>query len=99
MRYFFFMVIVCVLLVACSSGAETSRTLDGKALFMSKCILCHGADGRMGLNGAMSLPDSKLTLEQRMGVVRNGRKIMPAFNSILSSQEIEAVAQYTLTLK
>lgn len=99
MRYFFLIVSVCTILVACSNDSGTKGPVDGKVLFMSKCMICHGADGRMGLNGAMSLPESNLTLDQRMGVVRNGRKIMPAFSSILSPEEIEAVAKYTLTFK
>ena len=99
MRYFLFILSLAILLWACSNAPQKSDIVNGKSIFMSKCITCHGADGRMGLNGAVALPDSDLTLSQRMIVVDKGRKIMPAFNAILSQKEIEAVSKYTLTLK
>ena len=99
MRYFLFILSLTILMWACSNAPQNSGIVNGKSIFMSKCITCHGANGRMGLNGAVALPDSDLTLSQRMIVVDKGRKIMPAFNAILSQEEIEAVSKYTLTLK
>lgn len=90
---------------ACSSDAgkgntaTTDQTPDGKAIFKTKCQVCHGADGKLGLNGALDLTVSALSVEQRIEVIRNGRNLMTPFVGILSDAEIKAVADYTMTLK
>ena len=72
---------------------------EGKAVFEKNCKLCHGADGRLGLNGAKDLTASLLTLEERIQMIAKGKNLMTPFEKILSPQEIEAVALYTLTLR
>lgn len=87
---------------ACASQAPSepkeSAEISGATLYQKRCVTCHGADGRMGMNGAKLLPESTLTLEERIGVVTVGRNIMPAFREMLSREEIEAVAAFTMTL-
>ena len=55
----------------------------------------------MGANGAANLQQSQISLDERIATVTHGRldKGMTAFKGILSPEEIEAVAKYTLTLK
>lgn len=53
----------------------------------------------MGLNGAANLAISTLTKEEAMQVITNGRKLMAPYKSILSAEEIDAVAGYVLTLR
>ena len=77
----------------------SGRAPDGMAVFRKYCVLCHGADGKLGLNGAKDLSKSALPLEERIKVVTNGRKLMTPFGEILSPEEIQAVAAYTLTLQ
>lgn len=72
---------------------------DGMAVFRQYCVVCHGADGKLGLNGAKDLSVSALTLEERLNIITNGKKLMTPFNEVLSPEEIKAVAEYTLTLK
>lgn len=71
---------------------------DGQAIFRQYCVVCHGADGKLALNGAKDLTVSVLTLEERVNIVANGKKLMTPFNEILSPEEIKAVAEYTQTL-
>lgn len=71
---------------------------DGRQLFQKNCVICHGADGRLGLNGAKDLTQSALTLEQRIQLINHGRAPMPAFEQTLSAAEIEAVAIFTHSL-
>ncbi len=78
-----------------SAGAQP----DGRAIFRQYCVICHGADGKLGLNGARDLSASILTLEERINIITNGKKLMTPFNEILSPEEIKAVAGYTQTLK
>lgn len=107
-RYFW---ILLLILSACgASEEETARQAaaqnpgaavkpDGKGIFRQNCVTCHGADGTLGLNGAKDLTQSALPLEERINTITHGRKLMTPFATILSPEEIQAVAEYTLKLK
>ena len=71
----------------------------GKKTFETYCILCHGADGKLGLNGSKDLTISERPIEERIAQVTNGKGTMTPFKDILTEEEIKAVAQYTLSLK
>ncbi len=72
---------------------------DGMAVFRQHCVICHGSDGNLGLNGAKHLSESVLPVEERINIITNGKNLMTPFRSLLSPEEIQAVAAYTLTLK
>lgn len=80
-----------------SSGGKF--TPDGSAVFRKYCVTCHGADGKLGLNGAKDLTQSTLTLDERLNIITHGKKLMTPFGELLSPEEIKAVAEYTLSLK
>jgi RimJ/RimL family protein N-acetyltransferase/cytochrome c553 len=72
---------------------------EGRALFEQNCVLCHGPDGKRGLNGAHDLTKSNLNQMGRVYMVTNGLGKMPAFKGQLTPEQIEQVAAYSLTLK
>lgn len=72
---------------------------DGEKIYKQYCVVCHGVSGDLGASGAFDLTTSKLTLEERIPVITNGRNLMTAFNAILDEEKIKAVATYTLSLK
>ncbi|MBK8968176.1 MAG: cytochrome c [Saprospiraceae bacterium] len=78
---------------------QTATAIDGAAVFRLYCVTCHGADGKLGLNGAGDLTKSALTLEERVTQISKGKNMMTAFEEILSPEEIRAVAEFTLSLK
>lgn len=86
----------------CSCGSPTT-TPDGKpsgeTIYKQYCVTCHGGNGRLGLNGAKDLSASALTLEERVEVITNGRKLMASFSQLLQEDEIKAVAEFTMTFK
>ena len=98
-------VLLAIILViiggSCNSGQPTEpKQISGYEVYRVRCVNCHGANGRAGLNGAKQLPDSPLSVKQRVEVVTNGQNnVMPAFKTLLSKAEIEAVAKYTMELK
>jgi cytochrome c6 len=94
------LLIFLALLYACASCGtpHAPEKVSGADLFKKHCVLCHGATGTLGLNGARDLSKSKLSREQRIEIVSNGKAAMPVFRQILSQDEIEAVAEYTFTL-
>lgn len=95
-------------LVSCDTGPKTIKRpktvkntseVDGFQVFKKNCKTCHGADGSLGLNGAKDLRVSTLSIEQRIETITHGKGVMTAFETILSPEEIKAVAEYTTTLK
>lgn len=55
-----------------SSSSSSTKTpakpkaVNGAMVYKKNCVVCHGANGRMALNGAKILPESTLTLEERI---------------------------------
>lgn len=72
---------------------------DGKKIFKINCVLCHGADGKLGINQSKDLTLSTITLKEAITQITNGKGLMAAYEPILSKEEIEAVAKYTLSLR
>lgn len=93
--------ILLLVVAACSSDQpnNTPKVISGVTVFRDNCMNCHGADGNLGMNGAKRLPESTLTLEERIQVVTEGRNnVMPAFKTLLSEQKIKAAVEYTMQL-
>ena len=95
-------------IVACGGGKEKSKgsssdsgtsVVNAEKIFKSNCMLCHGEDGKLGLNNSKDLTISKLSLEERIDIVTNGKNTMVGFSSLLDKDEIKVVAEYTFTLK
>lgn len=88
--------VVLIFMISCGEKKESVNV--GKVVYTQNCQLCHGVDGKLGLNGSKDLTKSELTLSQRIEIISNGKNAMTPFRNILSKKEIEAVAGYTLTL-
>ena len=71
----------------------------GKVLFQQNCARCHGANGKLGLNGAHDLTKSNLNDFGRVYLVVNGLGKMPAFKAKLTAAQVQQVVAYSLTLK
>ena len=92
-----------VYVLACTTEARSDNSgspgMDqGKAVYTQYCQVCHGPDGKLALNGAKDITQSALSLVERTELVRNGRNLMTPFNGILTEEEIQAVAVYSMTL-
>ena len=72
------------------------KVVDGKKVFKKNCTVCHGLYGDMEVNGAKNLNLSILSKAERIEIITNGKKIMTPFKGVLSAEQIEAVAQYTI---
>ena len=87
-----------------ASALQASSQSDGAALYVKRCKMCHGADGK-GFKALKSqdLTDPKwqasLKDQDLVATVKNGKgKTMPAFAGKLKDDEIQAVAAYVRTL-
>ena len=91
------------LILACAekkkTSSETEGIVDGQKIYKKYCILCHGSDGKLGVNGAKDITVSKLTLDERVAQIRKGKNTMTPFEGILTEEQMRAVATYSMTLK
>jgi len=95
--------IIATLSFSCNPSSTVTSSepqpISGHQVFMKYCKLCHGANGKMGLNGAKSIPESTMSLEDRILHITNGKGTMQAYKDLLSVEQIKAVAEFTMTLK
>lgn len=90
-----------MLLLACGSATTDGMNSDkspGQAVFNMNCTLCHGRDGKLGLNGAKDLSISTLTKTEMVAMVRQGKGAMMPYKDVLSAKEIDAVVEHVRTL-
>ncbi|MCS6928791.1 MAG: cytochrome c [Saprospiraceae bacterium] len=89
------------LFFSCVGDATTSSTKhpDGQTLYRQHCVICHGADGTLALNGAADLSRSTLSMEERIHQITMGKNTMPPFGGVLKEEEILSVAQYIETFR
>ena len=88
---------VLIFLIFSSSAFADSKIELGLEVFNNKaqCGMCHtlqaaGSEGQIGVN----LDQLKPLMPQVIMAVTNGNGVMPAFEGMLSSEEIDAVAYY-----
>jgi mono/diheme cytochrome c family protein len=81
----------------------------GAAIYAQRCALCHGAEGRGDGPAAASLNPkprnhtdgsymNAQTNDALLTVIRDGKGAMPAWKSVLSEEEIQAVLQHVRSL-
>src|SRR5687768_2326811 len=103
MKTFLLPFFLIALILACTGKekrpTDHSAAFDGAAIYKKYCILCHGADGKLGVNGSKDVTVSTLSKGERIELIKNGKNAMTPFKGILKDEEIEAVAEYTMSMK
>ena len=111
MRFLAFIAILAFTVFACGGdspkeqkttkkvAAKKKKKVDGEKVYKQYCVTCHGVYGDMGASGAFNLTESKLTVDEKIAVVTNGRNTMTPFKGLLSEAKIKAVVEYTEKLK
>lgn len=89
-----------VIPVAVADTAVITNTVDeGKIIFEAKCVLCHGSDGTLMLNGAKDLSASKLSSIEILEILSKGKGLMPAFSEELDEKQLKALTIYVEGLR
>jgi quinoprotein glucose dehydrogenase len=71
----------------------------GQRVYKQSCLVCHGADRKgTGNNPTLINIQSKYKLEEFVGLVANGRRMMPAFKQ-LREEEVNALASFILDIR
>ena len=96
------MCFVCIMIAGCTSKQPAAEQPDGKALYTTYCVSCHGADGHNDRNGAvpaMRLAAANTLSEQEWNpLVLNGRGQMPGFHDRLTDTQLRALRAYVHAL-
>lgn len=74
-------------------GTTEIAVTDGKALYEANCSSCHGADGKLGVSGAMDISVSQLDEAGIKTIILNGRNAMPAAPGV-TEEQAQAISQY-----
>jgi len=86
-----------------SCGGEKKTNADdspnGKQLYEENCSICHGGDGKLGVNGAKDLSASTMSLEEALSIIENGKGTMTPFKELMNEDERKAVGKYIQELK
>lgn len=94
---------IILLVLACGNASSAGDTMEaerspGQSVYNLNCTLCHGRDGKAGLNGAKDLTLSTLTKEEMVAIVRNGKGAMAPYKNVLSAKELDAVVEHVRSL-
>ena len=77
---------------------------DGKALYESKCAMCHGMDGaaKKMATGSKNFNDpawkKTATVDAIVKDIKDGKGKMKGLGDKLSAEQMTAIAEYALTL-
>lgn len=80
--------------VASAETTKSSGNSKGKLIYKQYCVVCHGMDGKLAVSGAKDLSVSVLPIEERIDQITNGKGLMTPYKDILSTEQIQAVAEY-----
>ena len=83
---------------ALADGSVDQVLVEGRSVYESKCVQCHGSEGQGGRGKQLNEGNVLLaypTQASQIEFVSNDKGMMPAFGSILTDAELEAVVRYT----
>ena len=72
---------------------------DAKDLFLSKCSVCHGSDGKLCASQAKDLSTSQLSDEEISDRIKHGKNAMPPFEGLIPEDQREKLVSFVKTLK
>lgn len=87
--------VIIATIIACAGEKQIDLKM-GENIWKTNCVICHGHDGKLSVNGAKDLALSKMNVEERIVLITEGKNQMLPFKSLLSEEKIEAVAHYSL---
>ena len=98
--------IVVVLFLTFSLAGIAFAENPGKAIFATKCALCHGTDGtgKTSIGKTLKIPDfhspdiKKLSDADLKAVITNGKNKMPPFKGKLTDAQIDQAISYVREL-
>jgi hypothetical protein len=72
--------------------------VSGEDVYGESCASCHGGSGEGGSGPSLVGVDERLTRDEQLTIVREGRGDMPPWEGELTPEEIEAVVDHQRTV-
>ncbi len=82
--------------------AQAADPLNGASLYGAKCATCHGANGRPVMPGTPDFSRGERLLRSDIDLlksIRAGMGVMPAYQGLLSDDEILDIVAHLRTLR
>jgi Cytochrome c, mono- and diheme variants len=97
--------LLAVVLAACGGGGADDAgqgtangakqaVSEGERLYGKRCMACHGEGLEGGFGPELRNVGERLSREELIRVIRDGRNTMPAFKDRLTDAEIEAIVDW-----
>ena len=83
--------------VSVGSDEPAGDVALGEEIYRERCASCHGGDGGGGSGPSLEGVADRLSLDDQIAVVTDGRAEMPAWGDTLTEPEIAAVVDYQRT--
>ena len=77
-----------------SSSKPAASNRKGRLVYKQYCVICHGADGKLGVSDSKDLSVSTIDMAERINQITNGKGLMTPYKDILSEEQIQSVAEY-----
>lgn len=93
--------VLAILLLTVASGASAGDPFKGREVYQQHCLSCHGADGRPTQLGAPDFTRGQGLLVSDLQLVQTlntGKGLMPAYQGMLSEQQLADAITYIRTL-
>ncbi|TVX88301.1 c-type cytochrome [Paenibacillus agilis] len=101
-----FLLLITIGLTACGGGTQQeSAQLEGPAdavqVYKKSCLSCHAADlsGKMGPETNLTTVGDRLTKDQIVTIIKEGKGRMPSQSGRVSDEDAEKVAAWLATKK
>lgn len=91
--------LLLVTLAACSDDGDSSGGGSGEEIYRANCATCHATDGGGALGPSLKGISDRMSREDHLEIVSDGKGQMPAWKDQLSAEEIDAVVDYERTLE
>ncbi len=80
-----------------TASSASAPNAEGQRLYLDICQFCHGRSGEGGHDGMPLRNLDTLTTSAVADIIRNGRNTMPAFATMFSAAQIQALAEHVRT--
>jgi mono/diheme cytochrome c family protein len=107
-RFIVLSALVAVIALPSCGESETSQSPNSsKAKFQAdiarvygfKCAICHGKEGTSVIRTAPHLTETTMSFEERVAIIKYGKKTMPPQKDVLDIETIKGLAEYITTFQ
>ncbi len=83
--------------VPVSAGKPDAATVQ--KIYQSRCAICHGFDGKQRYAGAKDISITAMNKAEIIDRISEGKGSMPPQKDMLTIEQIDAIADFVLSLK